>query len=301
MSSKKNTPSHVILLAHILLIMSCLISNSYSDPRISQAGLYCGEHKAPPKSNYIPSFIQEMENLSQLVSNHNWGTHFVNISGSVPIFGFAQCFKDLSHTDCLLCYAASRTKLPRCLPSISARIYLDGCFLRYDNYSFYSEETDPLRDSVTCTSTSERLEVQMEKSIEKVIDVVTGDAVNGGGGFAKKEVEGVYALAQCWNTLGIQGCRNCLKNAVKKVRGCLPNKEGRALNAGCYLRYSTHNFFNEGVKDGGNESLSKGAVIAAVLATAAIILLALSASFAVFKKLSNLKKGKKIWIKFHLP
>ncbi|KAK2413691.1 cysteine-rich receptor protein kinase [Trifolium repens] len=263
-----------------------------SHPRISQAGLYCGEHKAPPKSNYIPSFIQEMENLSQLVSNHNWGTHFVNISGSVPIYGFAQCFKDLSHTDCLLCYAASRTKLPRCLPSISARIYLDGCFLRYDNYSFYLEETDPLRDSFTCTSTSERLEVQMEKSVEKVIDVAVVDAVNGGGGFAKKEVDGVYALAQCWNTLGINGCRNCLKNAVKKVRGCLPNKEGRALNTGCYLRYSTDNFFNEGVKDGGNESLSKGAVIAAVLATAAIILLALSASFAVFKKFSNLKKEK---------
>jgi hypothetical protein len=92
----------------------------------------------------------------------------------------------------------------------------------------------------------------MEKSIEKVVDVVAGDAVNGGGGFAKKEVEGVYALAQCWNTLGIQGCKDCLKNAVKKVRGCLPNKEGRALNAGCYLRYSTHNFFNEGAKDGGN-------------------------------------------------
>ncbi|MCI06552.1 cysteine-rich receptor-like protein kinase 42-like, partial [Trifolium medium] len=78
---------------------------------------------------------------------------------------------------------------------------------------FYLEETDPLRDSVTCTSTSERLEAQMEKSIERVIDVVAGDAVDGGGGFATKEVEGVYALAQCWNTLGIHGCRDCLKDA----------------------------------------------------------------------------------------
>jgi len=38
-------------------------------------------------------------------------------------------------------------------------------------------------------------------------------------------------------------------------------------------------------------SLRRGAVIAAVLAIAAIIMLALSASFAVYKKLSNLKKG----------
>ncbi|XP_058739425.1 cysteine-rich receptor-like protein kinase 42 [Vicia villosa] len=293
MSSKNSNPSHVyFLLTSILFIMSCLFSQSHSDPRISEAGLYCGQDKAPPKSNYIPSFIQEMENLSQLVTDHNWGTHSVNISGSLPIYGFAQCFKDLSHTDCLLCYAASRTRLPRCLPSISARIYLDGCFLRYDNYSFYSEETDPLRDTVNCTS-SERLEVQMEKSVARVVDVVAMDAAR--KGFSVGEVDGVYALAQCWNSLGNNGCRDCLKNAAKKVRACLSltNNEGRALNAGCYLRYSTRKFFNEGGgKHGEKRSLRRGDVIAAVLATVAIIMLALSASFAIFKKLSNLKKEK---------
>ncbi|RHN45125.1 putative non-specific serine/threonine protein kinase [Medicago truncatula] len=246
MSSKINNQPQVIF-----FIMSCLFSHTISDPRISEAGLYCGKDKAPQKSNFIPSFIKEMENLSQLVTDHNWGTQSVNIAEFVPIYGFAQCFQDLSHTDCLLCYAASRTMLPRCLPSLSARIYLDGCFLRYDNYSFYSEETDPLRDKVICTS-SERLEVQMERSVERVVDVVAKDAGDGGG-FAVGEVEGVYALAQCWKTLGIDGCRDCLSNAVKKVRGCLPNSEGRVLNAGCYLRYSTHKFFKDGGgTNGGN-------------------------------------------------
>lgn len=92
----------------------------------------------------------------------------------------------------------------------------------------------------------------MEKSVARVIDVVAMDAAR--KGFSVGEVDGVYALAQCWNTLGNNGCRDCLKNAAKKVRGCLTNNEGRALNAGCYLRYSTRKFFDEGGGKDGEKS-----------------------------------------------
>lgn len=253
-----NNNSSWVFFTTVFLLSS--VPYSLSDPRISEAGLYCGTAKAPLKANYIPSFIKEMESLSQQVTNHNWGTHFVNLSGSaaIPIYGFAQCFHDLSHTDCLLCYAASRTKLPRCLPSVSARIYLDGCFLRYDNYSFYSEDTDPLMDTVNCTTqhglvVDEAERLKLEKSVGKVIDRVALMAVAKGGGFAVGEVEGVYALAQCWNTVGTEGCRDCLRKGGKELRGCLPKRDGRALNAGCYLRYSTEKFYNEqGASEGGN-------------------------------------------------
>ncbi|WP_284123590.1 hypothetical protein, partial [Klebsiella pneumoniae] len=55
-------------------------------------------------------------------------------------------------SDLLLCYAASRTRLPRCLPGKSGRIYLDGCFLRYDIYDFFNETTDSKEDKVNCSS-----------------------------------------------------------------------------------------------------------------------------------------------------
>ncbi|QCE10854.1 cysteine-rich receptor-like protein kinase 42 [Vigna unguiculata] len=288
-------PSSWVLLAALFLSS---LSFSLSDPRITEAGLYCGTTKAPLKANYIPSFTKEMESLSQLVTNHNWGTHFVNTSGSpIPIYGFAQCFNDLSNTDCLLCYAASRTKIPRCLPSVSARIYLDGCFLRYDNYSFYAEVSDPLRDTVNCTSQhgtvvdeTERLE--LEESVGRVVETVTNKALAKGGGFAVGEVEGVYALAQCWNTIGSDGCRECLRKAGKEVRGCLPKRDGRALNAGCYFRYSTNKFYNEdGDADGKNGLLRRGGVIVAeVLAAAAALMLTVSASYVAFTKLTRIKK-----------
>lgn len=118
-----------------------LLTLSLSDPRIHEAALLCGPTTTtnattspPPKNfSYIPNFVREMELLSQLVTSNDWGHTAVN-STVIPIYGLAQCHQDLPHTDCLLCYAVARTRLPHCLPSVSGRVYLDGCFLRYDRY-----------------------------------------------------------------------------------------------------------------------------------------------------------------------
>lgn len=64
------------------------------------------------------------------------------------------------------------------------------------------------------------------------------------GGFGVVEVKGIYALAQCWESVERDGCRECLDKAAKAVRGCETKMEGRGMNAGCYLRYSTEKFYN---------------------------------------------------------
>lgn len=123
----------------LLLLLLAFLSSVLSDPRISEAGLLCGNSTAlrtglkrgssGTDPNYVPRFVKEMEALSQLMTTRHFATHVIN-STTVPIYALSQCHRDLSQTDCLLCFAASRTKLPRCLPSISARIFFDGCFLR---------------------------------------------------------------------------------------------------------------------------------------------------------------------------
>ncbi|GMY13329.1 cysteine-rich receptor-like protein kinase 42 isoform X2 [Fagus crenata] len=273
-----------------------LISLSLSDPRISQSGLFCGNLKPPPLTNFIPTFVKEMESLSQLVTTNRYGTHFVN--STPPMYGLAQCFQDLSHTDCLLCYAACRTKLPRCLPSISARIYLDGCFLRYDNYSFYKEATNPLIDTVNCSSKYDVVvdEVAKEEFLENVgfvIGNVTRGAV-GNKGFAVAEVKGVYALAQCWKSVRSDGCKECLEKAGKAViNECFPKREGRGLNAGCYLRYSTEKFYNDnGQAQNGRGFPRIGAIVAIVLSAVAFLMLFLFAAYAGYARLLRIKEER---------
>nr|KYP54822.1 Cysteine-rich receptor-like protein kinase 42 [Cajanus cajan] len=293
-----NNPSFVVVLFSVATLL-CFSHSALSDPRISEVGHYCGTHKAQPSDNYFHIFINEMERLQDLVTKHKWGVHSENMSSTTPMYGLAQCFQDLSHTDCLQCFAESRTKLPRCLPSVSARIYLDGCFLRYDNYSFYTEDTDPLRDTVNCTSQNGAVVGDAEKlvfneSVGEVVESVVREAVNEGGGFAVGEGEGVYALAQCWKSVEGKGCDHCLRKAGNEVRGCLPRREGRALNSGCYLRYSTVKFYNQGGHDGeGDDSSRKRTIIAAVLVLAAAIVVL---SLAAFTKLSKRKKNNSIEI-----
>lgn len=243
----------------------CNLSNS-ADPRISEAGLLCGPRQ-PPNPNYIPLFVKEMEGISQLVTARGWGHNSANQTNNgtlLSIYALAHCYQDLPLQDCLLCYAASRTRLPRCLPSVSARLYLDGCFLRYDSYDFLNETVDPFKDSFNCSSAvgqATALELPgFRKAVAELLDNVTTAATadgdgSGGGGYAVGGWNGVYGLAQCWKTLSKEGCKQCLAKASREIKGCVPSREGRALNAGCYLRYSTQKFLAD---DAGNSTGTSG-------------------------------------------
>lgn len=226
----------------IIIFFSNTLIPAFSDPRIEEAGLFCGTSKPPPNTTIVPTFVEEMEKISQLVSTNKWGLNIINHS-AIPLFCLAQCFNDLSRTDCLSCYAASRTRLPRCLPALSGRLYLDGCFLRYDTYDFFDESVDPSHDRVNCSG-GLRVEEGFRESAGVLIDKVSRLAILKGG-FGVMEVEGVFGLAQCWRSLSKESCVECLEKAAKEVRGCLPSRQGRGLMAGCYFRYSDHKFYNQ--------------------------------------------------------
>ncbi|CAI0455135.1 unnamed protein product [Linum tenue] len=242
---------------------------------------------------------------SQLINNkQKFATYHLNNS-AIPFYALIQCHADLSQTDCLLCYAAARTKLPRCLPAVSARIYLDGCFLRYENYSFYTESVSPAIDNFTCGSAAAAgAEFEFAESVKYAVANVTRNAAASegvSGFFGVAEVGGrAYALAQCWESVGRDGCRECLsKAAAAVVGGCLPRREGRALNAGCYLKYSDHKFYGDGgvrvhvatalFEFSGDSTL--GVIMAIALASAAFAMLTLFAAYAIHIKRLKAKQG----------
>ncbi|KAK6139214.1 hypothetical protein DH2020_027050 [Rehmannia glutinosa] len=128
------------------------------------------------------------------------------------------------------------------------RIFLDGCFMRAENYSFFHEYT--VRRPCRLCNGYARAEV----------------AVSG------TDNGSVYVLADCWRTINASACRGCLENALESISGCLPWSDGRALNTGCFMRYSDSDFLNP---IPGNGS-SRGAIIviisAAVSAAAVFVI-----------------------------
>ncbi|PIN21832.1 Serine/threonine protein kinase [Handroanthus impetiginosus] len=264
-----------------------------SDPRISEAGLFCGLPQST--SSHLPVFVKVMEVISQRVTASKWGNYAIN-STNASVYGLAQCYGDLSHDDCLQCYAASRTRLPRCLPAFGGRIFLDGCFLRYDNYGFFNESVDAALDKVNCNSSlgaASGVDLDFRKNVEELIDNVTARAVVNGG-YAVMGNKGVFGLAECWNTVSTEGCRACLAKANREIRECLPSSEGRALNAGCYMRYSTVKFFsNQSQEINHNSGLSKtGATLAISLSVVAFCMLSLFAGHAAYGRWKKRKQAR---------
>eukprot|EP01018_Ginkgo_biloba_P006012 Gb_10880 [translate_table: standard] len=54
----------------------------------------------------------------------------------------------------------------------------------------------------------------------------------------------VYALALCRRSLSNQSCAKCLQAAQNLTLQCLPRRDGKGLEAGCYLRYAPFPFFS---------------------------------------------------------
>ncbi|KAL3833139.1 hypothetical protein ACJIZ3_007875 [Penstemon smallii] len=279
--SHSNLPWIITIL--IIVTLHYILPLSRSDPRISIAGLFCGPR---PNSTFnIPLFVREMDILSQLVTRHDWGRDTLNSSTNTSVYTLAQCYGDLSHNDCLQCYAESRTRLPRCIPSFSGRIFLDGCFLRYDNYDFFDESVDSVLDRVNCNSSAgggRGVGVGWERNVGEMIDDLTASAVVNGG-YAVRGSKGVFGLAECWNTVSREGCRACLDKASREVRACLPRREGRALNAGCYLRYSNEKFYSNQTQQTDHSSgvIRKGVFLAIVLSVVAFFMLSVIACYSV--------------------
>ncbi|PIN14915.1 Serine/threonine protein kinase [Handroanthus impetiginosus] len=268
-----------ILIPDIIIIIFLEIllfpNESHADPRAQNVNMTCGKQLEHNTTIYVPNFVATMENISAQIRTSGFGTAETG-SGPDKNYGLAQCYGDLSSVDCVLCYAEARTILPQCYPVNGGRIYLDGCFMRAENYSFYQEYTGP-NDHAVCGNRT-RQDSGFRDSARRGLSQAVADAQNNNG-FARERVgvsgsanASVYVLADCWRTVNASGCRACLENASASLLGCLPASEGRALNTGCFMRYSDTNFLNPIPGNGSSRGRIIAIVIAAVSAVAVLII-----------------------------
>lgn len=252
MEKAVQTPTILLVLTTALL----LLDGSVGEPRAKMVQIKCGHTLENNASIFVPNFVATMENISGQMRTSGFGVAITG-SGVDTNYGLAQCYGDLSLLDCVLCYAEARTLLPQCFPYNGGRIYLDGCFMRSENYSFIEEYKGP-DDGALCGNTTRKSTKFQEAARAAVLQAVS-DVTNNHNDFARVQItppgngnDSTYVLANCWRTLNASSCSACLENASASILGCLPWSEGRALNTGCFLRYSDTNFLNP--KPGGGSS-----------------------------------------------
>ncbi|VVB11250.1 unnamed protein product [Arabis nemorensis] len=244
-------------------------------------------------------------NLDEIRDDMRKAKFAIHEHGDPPqkMYVLAQCVSDLSPDECNLCWPRASDLLSQCFPATGGRFYLDGCFIRADNYSFYQE---PLthQDTKVCASDKE-WSAEFNGLVKEVTESIVEKApYSQGFSVAQKGNRDltVYGLGICWRTLDDELCKLCLADGALSVSSCLPSKQGFALNAGCYLRYANYTFYNE--RGLISMSLTKDN-IAHMLVISVVGVLAIAAGFwcgkCVYLRASQKKKLKGTKTKkFHL-
>ncbi|CAN6727153.1 unnamed protein product [Malus baccata var. baccata] len=276
--------SQYLLLLKILLLLGMTVG----DPRTKTVQVMCGNQREHNTTVFVPNVASTMENISEQMRTSGFG---VAVTGSGPDteYGLAQCYGDLSLPDCVLCYDEARTVLPQCFPYTGGRIFLDGCFMRSENYSFY-EEFRGSEDRVECGNTTRKSSAFGDSASQVVKRAIESAPSN--RGYARGEVsvsgtknESAYVLADCWRTLDESSCRQCLENASASMLGCLPSSEGRALYTGCFMRYSDTDFLNKEMGNRSSRAASEKKQFGALFAT--VNKSKLNFSYEVLEKATN--------------
>ncbi|KAK8659564.1 hypothetical protein V6N13_029764 [Hibiscus sabdariffa] len=286
---------------HVLLfffVFSLFPNLSLCDPRATEAALVCTNRTASitNRQTFSANFLAAMNTFTPLIIRQRYGA-VVNGSGDTKVYALGECMKDLDQSDCNVCFAQCKAQIVRCLPFQSGtrggRLFYDGCYLRYDDYNFFGESLSE-GDRTVCATRDVVGSSNRTRFRANVMELVRNLSIqapkNDGffvGSMVKEDNVTVYGLAQCWEVVNASACGSCLANAVSRVSSCLPKEEGRVLNAGCYLRYSTHKFYynSTALPVAGNPRRRRLAIILATTFSAmALTLIIAAAIFFVHKK-----------------
>lgn len=121
---------------------------------------------------------------------------------------------------------------------------------RYDTRRFYDESTQPGNVGLCGNRTAIRpkrfqtaldgLLLNLTIATPRIKDLFAASSSN-----IARSNKSVYAIAQCAPTLAPNGCKECLQMAYSNIMNCLPFVDGRALDTGCFMRYSSTPFFSK--------------------------------------------------------
>ncbi|XP_073060742.1 cysteine-rich receptor-like protein kinase 2 [Primulina eburnea] len=263
-----------------------------ADPQINLLNKGCSQYNASSIPDFFNNLNATFADLRTQLSSAGGSVRFATAQrarSSDPVYAMAQCRNYLSEADCLACYDASVAQIRNCSAANGARVIYDGCFLRYESNSFYDQTTLPGNVQICGNRTAspaaafsaqaqtllQDLELATPR-INKYFAATKSEVVSGGN-------LTVYGVAQCAETISQSGCQDCLTVAYRNIESCLPDADGRAIDAACFLRYSETPFFadNQTIDissflGGGGDSSKKKSIVGGAVGGAGLVLIVIA-------------------------
>ncbi|MCO5562701.1 hypothetical protein L7F22_016331 [Adiantum nelumboides] len=155
------------------------------------------------------------------------------------VYAVFQCRGDLSTQSCGECMDNVTARLPQeCAEYVGARVRLDGCFLRYDNQSFFEQDTSLMKIFCNIEKASS---VKTVGVIADLVENVTREAPRKDG-WATASASGMYAAAECVRYLNESECSQCLLRYWYSNLSCGATVGEQIHLASCNYRYEAYNF-----------------------------------------------------------
>jgi hypothetical protein len=232
----------VLVAALALAVASAWAPPAVADPQATLLNQGCSQYNATPAAAFQAALNST---FSQLRANLSAGGGFATAAeprAAAPAFAMAQCRPYVAGRDCVACFDAAAARLrAACGVANGGRVILDGCVIRYESAAFYDQATLP-GNTQLCNGSAVP-GVGFADAARALVGDLAAAVPRAPGLAAAATSGGVYAAAQCVETVGEVGCAQCLNVAAGNIDGCPPNSDGRAVDAGCFMRYSDRPFF----------------------------------------------------------
>uniref|UniRef100_I1J564 Gnk2-homologous domain-containing protein n=1 Tax=Glycine max TaxID=3847 RepID=I1J564_SOYBN len=204
-------------LASFFLIFLCYHAlPALADPSATEVAVLSTNTTAPipQRQAFLTNFYDALEALTALVTRQKYALIVKGTTqNNATVYAFGECAKDLTKPDCDVCFAQEALTV--------------ACFSLMGAFLFSPQDLTVCGTEDFCGNWS----VYKANTVELVRNLSIEAPKNEGFFVGYKFVNG-------------SACQNCLDEAVTRINSCAPKVEGKALNVGCYLRYSIHNFYN---------------------------------------------------------
>lgn len=222
-------------------VLSISAVDGQSDPFIY--GL-CNVNKYSNGSEYESNVNMVLQSLVKTAA-HNGGLATYTYGG---VYGLLQCRPDVSHHDCQSCSAAaSQLAYQDCPNAIGARVQLELCFIRYENYTFASDLDTKVSYALENVKSSHDIQA-FNYTLANLVETLAGEAplnVNrfATGAWVVNSSVTVYGREMCLRTLTAPDCGVCLREAIRAMDECCSSQIGAQLYLGsCSVHFEIYPF-----------------------------------------------------------
>ncbi|KAL8157607.1 plasmodesmata-located protein 6-like [Apium graveolens] len=215
----------------------------FAQPSFSAADNFiyggCSQLKYAPGSPLEYNVNSILSSLVNSASSTGYNNFKISLPGSTKsdiVYGLYQCRGDLISSDCRACVTQAVSRVGVVCPGASgAALQFDGCFIRYDNVTFFGVEDK----SVLMRKCGQSTGYDSDGLTRR--DSLLGYLTSEGQYFRVGGSGNVQGVAQCVQDLSLNQCQDCLAEATGQLKSlCGSAAWGDMFLGKCYARYSDH-------------------------------------------------------------